>query len=83
MLVKVQFFKYGLCTVLYFVIYIVLIELKRNFSFHKVLGVKNITVPQVTHASIIERVIKKDVELEIKMLRIDELKGGTIDLQVR
>lgn len=37
---------------------------------------------QTLRFSIPDRIIKKNVESEIDMLRIDELKGETIDLQV-
>lgn len=39
-------------------------------------------VEQTFHFPISDKVIKKNVESEIDMLRMDELKGGTIDLQV-
>lgn len=37
---------------------------------------------QTFHLPISDKIIKKSVESEIDLLRMDELKGGTIDLQV-
>lgn len=37
---------------------------------------------QTFHFPISDKIIKKNVESEIDMLRMDELKGETIDLQV-
>lgn len=84
MFIKVQFFKYVLCAVVYFIVCVVLIELKKHLYLKKVTSAMTIKYqPQIFHSVIADKIIKKNVELEIKMLQADELKGETIDVQVR
>lgn len=84
MLVKAQLLKCGLCVVFYLVVCLVLINVKRNFDLKE--------EPMDDNVIVTERRIqteqtpgfsRKNVDWEIDMLRMDELKGETIDLQVR
>ncbi|XP_011054418.1 PREDICTED: carbohydrate sulfotransferase 11-like [Acromyrmex echinatior] len=80
MSVKVQFFKYSLCMVLYFLVYIMLIKTRRSCDVKETIGVTIKHQPPTLHFSTSDRIIK-NVESEINMLRRDELEGATIDLQ--
>lgn len=83
MSVKVQFFKCGLCAAFYLVVCFVLI--KRSFNLkEEPIGNRTATERRVQTAgvSIPDKIIKKNVESEVEMLRMDELKGEAIDLQV-
>lgn len=79
-IIKVQFVKCALCVVLYFIVCVVLLRVKRNFDLKRTIDVT--TVRLQTRLSIPNNINKKNVELEINILRVDELNGETIDLQV-
>nr|XP_012224991.1 PREDICTED: carbohydrate sulfotransferase 10-like isoform X1 [Linepithema humile] len=79
MFIKAQFVKCVLCVVLYFIVCVVLITVKKNFNFKETIGIT--TVNLQTRFSIPNNINKKNVELEINILRMDELNGETIDLQ--
>ncbi|XP_011695248.1 PREDICTED: carbohydrate sulfotransferase 11-like [Wasmannia auropunctata] len=83
MSIRTQFFKYSLCMVLFFLICIILIETRKSCIVKETTGVtiKCKSKLKTPHFPASDRTIKKNVESEINMLRIDELKGGTIDLQ--
>ncbi|XP_025993413.2 carbohydrate sulfotransferase 11 [Solenopsis invicta] len=84
MSVRVQFFKYGLCTVLYFIVCVIFIK-TRSCDVKEAIRVTTTVIkyqPQKPFLPISNKIIKKkNVELEIRLLRKDELEGGTIDLQ--
>ncbi|KAL6424416.1 hypothetical protein ACFW04_009886 [Cataglyphis niger] len=81
--VKAQCFKCGLCAVFYLIICFILINMKKSYNL-KEEPTNNLIATerqlQTSGFSIPDRIIK-NVESEIDMLRIDELKGETIDLQ--
>ncbi|XP_072763061.1 carbohydrate sulfotransferase 11 [Anoplolepis gracilipes] len=78
MFVKVQFFKCGLCAVFYLVVCLIVINVKKSF---------NVKEEPIDNLIATERQVqtpgfsKKNVESEIEILRTDELKGETIDLE--
>lgn len=83
MSVKAQYFKCGLCAVFYLIVCFILINMKKSYNL-KEKSTNNLIATkrqQTPGFSIPDRIIK-NVESEIDMLRIDELKGETIDLQV-
>ncbi|XP_029174657.1 carbohydrate sulfotransferase 11-like [Nylanderia fulva] len=84
MSVKVQFLKCGLCATFYLVVCLILINVKRNFNLEEE-PIGNLTAikyeVQTLGLSTLDRIIKKNVESEVEMLRIDELKGEAIDFQ--
>jgi len=82
MSIKAQLLKYALCTVLYFLVCIILIKTRQNCKIKETISVTIKNQPQSPYFPTSDRIIKKNVESEINMLRIDELKGGTIDQQV-
>lgn len=83
MFVKVQFLKGAMCVALYFVIYVAFVKIRRNFNSKEITNIVTTNNQPITfHSSFINKINKKDIELEIDMLRVDELKGETIDLQV-
>ncbi|XP_011866783.1 PREDICTED: carbohydrate sulfotransferase 11-like isoform X2 [Vollenhovia emeryi] len=84
MSLQAQFFKYGsCCIVLYFLVCILLIKTRRSNVGETAGAVTTIIKyqPKTVHFPTLDRIVKKNVESEINMLRMDELKGGTIDLQ--
>lgn len=85
MSVKVQFFKCGLCAAFYLFVCLIFINVKRNFNLEEEPTGNSTAIKyevQTPGSSIPDRIIKKNVESEVEMLRIDELKGEAIDLQV-
>lgn len=80
MFFKVQFIKCALCIVLYFVVCVILIRMKRNFDLKETIG--ETIIKRLQTRLPISNISKKNIELEINMLRMDELNGETIDVQV-
>lgn len=79
MSVKVQFFKCGLCAVFYLVVCLIVINVKKSFNV-KEEPIDNLIATE--HQVQTPGFSKKNVESEIEILRTDELKGETIDLEV-
>lgn len=81
MLVKVQLLKGAVCVGFYLVACVVFIKIRKNFDSKEVTDVITTNYQPITFGfSSANKINKKNVELE--MLRIDELKGETIDYQV-
>lgn len=83
MFVKVQLLKgVIICVALYLVACVLFIEVRKK-SLKKVTDViRTKYQPMTFHSSSANKINKKDVKLEIEMLRIDELKGESIDMEV-
>lgn len=81
MFVKVQLLKGIICVALYLVVCVIFIELRKRFDSKNAVT-RTKYQPVTFHTVSASKINKKNVELEIEMLRIDELKGATIDMQV-
>ncbi|XP_032663147.1 carbohydrate sulfotransferase 11-like [Odontomachus brunneus] len=82
MFVKVQLLKGAMCVAFYLIACVVFIKMRKNFDSKEMTNVITTNYQPITlDFSSANKINKKDVELEVEMLRMDELKGETIDYQ--
>lgn len=82
MSVKRQFLKYSLYALLYFIVSVVLIRVRRSFNMMETRRDVMTDYRNKTRSWNVDQVIRNPVETEINILQMDEMKGEAIDSQV-
>ncbi|XP_014474160.1 PREDICTED: carbohydrate sulfotransferase 11-like [Dinoponera quadriceps] len=76
------FIKSTVCVALYFLVCVIFIKVRKNFNSKQVTEVRTTEYQTVTlDSSSVSKINKRNVGSVIEMLRLDELKGETIDMQ--